>query len=232
MHHLPVRSGADARLADAFGRPGCPLCRERERLEARQIGSILDESVNDVGFRRALDAARGFCGRHSRAISVADRRINGGLGAAILLRAVLRIRLAELEAAHGAGSLARSRRMAEGVKPAACPICARVASVDRTLVDGLVRLCEDGAWAEATATAPFCLEHVAALMDRRSPPAWWLPVEARQLARLADLRDRLDGYAHTSAEDRRHLRTDAQRRSVDEAEAILGGGTADEPPAS
>jgi hypothetical protein len=98
-----------------------------------------------------------------------------------------------------------------------------VSESDRVLAEGLVALCADPAWAGETAAAAFCLDHLALLMDRRTGPAWWLPVERRQLERLAALRDRLDGFAHASAHDRRHLQTDAQRASVDEAADFLGG---------
>jgi hypothetical protein len=60
-------------------------------------------------------------------------------------------------------------------------------------------------------------------MDRRTVPAWWPSIEARQLGRLRDLRDRLERFAHASAHDRRHLQTDDQRASVDEAADLLGG---------
>ena len=46
----------EAHLADAFGKPGCPLCRERRRTEAAYLESILAESVNDIPFRQALAA--------------------------------------------------------------------------------------------------------------------------------------------------------------------------------
>ena len=225
MSRLPVHSGADIRLADAFDQPGCPLCRERSRQESALLESILAESVNDVGFRATLDAGRGFCGPHSRAVLAADRRRAGSLGAAILLRATLRVRLQELETAHAARGRSRARAVSHATAPPACPVCARLAASDRWLADGLVALAEDAAWAAAVAGAPFCLDHLLRLMDRRSVPAWWPPVEARQLARLADIRDRLEGYAHASAHDRRHLQTDAQRASVDEAADLLGRAT-------
>ena len=77
--------------------------------------------------------------------------------------------------------------------------------------------------AEAVAAAPFCLEHLVALVDRRSVPDWWPPIEERQLERLRELRDRLDRFAHASAHDRRHLQTPDQVASVDEAADLLGG---------
>lgn len=226
MSRLPARTGADVHLADAFAQPGCPLCRERARTEASYLESILAESVNDVPFRRALDAGRGFCAAHCRAILDADRRRSGTLGAAILLRATLVARLRDIEAAHEAGGWTRSRRMAEAARPPACPACRRLAESGAWVAEGLVRLAEDPAWAAAAADAPFCLEHLLALMDRRTVPAWWVPVEARQLERLRDLRDRLDRFAHASAHDRSHLQTDDQRASVPEAADLLGGPAA------
>src|SRR5262249_45495860 len=91
------------------------------------------------------------------------------------------------------------------------------------LVEGLIRLTEDPAWAEAAAGAAFCLEHLVALMDRRTVPAWWAAIEGPQLERLRDLRDRLDRFAHASAHDRRHLQTPDNVASVDEAADLLGG---------
>jgi len=223
MQTLPVRTGADVHLAEAFAKSGCPLCRERGRMERAYLESVLAESVLDVGFRTRLDAARGFCARHCNALLGHDRRGSGSLGASILLRATLAVRLRELEAVHDDGGRGRGRKAAAAARPPSCPACGRVQASDEVLAEGLVALCADPAWAAAAAVAPFCVDHLAALMDRRSAPAWWLPVEQRQLERLRDLRDRLDGFAHASAHDRRHLQTDAQRASVDEADDLLAG---------
>jgi hypothetical protein len=225
-----VRSGADIHLADAFEAPGCPLCRERRRTEQNHLESILSESVNDIGFRQGLDAARGFCGPHARAMLDADRARAGSLGASILLRATLVARLRDVEVAAGAKGWTRTRRMADALRPPACPVCDRVATADGHSVETVVRLAEDGAWGEAVASAPFCLDHLLALMDRRPVPAWWPPIEGRQVDRLRALRDRLERFAHASAHDRRHLQTDEQRASVDEAADLLAGPLPDAPP--
>jgi hypothetical protein len=102
-------------------------------------------------------------------------------------------------------------------------VCRRVAEADAVLVESLIRHVAQPAWAEAAAAAPFCLEHLVALVDRRSPPAGWPAVEARQLERLRALEARLDRFAHASAHDRRHLQTPDQVASVDEAADLLGG---------
>jgi hypothetical protein len=223
MSRLPVRTGADVHLADAFDLPGCPLCREQDRTEAAWLESILAESVNDVPFRARLDAGRGFCGRHARAFLDADMRRSGTLGAAILLRASLAVRLKELETASGSRGWSRPRKTADAARPPDCPACARLAEADGWVVDGLVELCKDPGWAEATATAEICLEHLVRLMDRRTVPAWWPPVETRQLERLSGIRDRLERFAHASSHDRAHLQTDDQRAAVGEAADLLGG---------
>jgi hypothetical protein len=220
---LPVRSGADIRLADALDAPGCPLCRERDRVMAASLGSILSESVNDVPFRLALDEGRGFCPAHARAVLDADRRDSGTLGAAILLRATLGIRLRELEAAHAAGGRARSRRLREAATPPACLLCQRVARTDADLVESLGRLIDEPAWADAVAAAALCHAHLLALAARRAPSPAWLAVEDRQLARLRALADDLAGFAHASSHDRRHLMTEAHRASVDATADLLDG---------
>ena len=218
-----MRSGADIHLADAFEMDGCPPCRERRRTERNYLESILSESVNDVAFRGALDAARGFCGPHSRALLDADRARAGSLGASILLRATLVPRLREIEATAAEKGRGRSRRAEEARRRPACPACSRRVVADKSTVEGLVHLTEDPAWAEAVAAAPLCMDHLLALMDRRQVPPWWPAIEARQITRLQELRDRLDRFAHASAHDRRHLQTDDQRASVDEAADLLAG---------
>ena len=210
-------------LADAFGAPGCPLCRERQRSEDAYLESILAESVNDIPFREALDAARGFCARHVAAVLEADRRRAGTLGAAILLRATLVPRLRELEVANAAKGWSRARRVADAARPPACPACERDARTDAGRAESLVGLTADAAWADAVAGSPLCLDHLLALMAVRPAPKGWAAVETRQLERLGRLRDLLDGYAHTSSHDRRQLQTDEQRASPFEAARVLAG---------
>ena len=223
MSRLPARSGADIHLADAFAAGGCPLCRELDRAEAAYLESLLAESVNDVGFRLSLDAGRGFCAAHSHAVLDADRRRSGSLGAAILLRATLVTRLRELEAARAARRRGRAKRLAEAARPPHCPACTRLARTEAGLLDGLAAQVVDPAWATATATAPFCLDHLVALLARRPATGAWGDIEDRQLERLRDLEGLLDRFAHASSQDRAHLQTDGQRASVDAAARLLGG---------
>src|SRR6266550_5421076 len=97
---LNARDLLDSRLAEILGERGCPVCRYRNRSARRFIAAILAESVNDRGFRRDLDRARGFCAAHTHDVLAADRRESGGtVAAAILFGAVTKIRDEELAAA-------------------------------------------------------------------------------------------------------------------------------------
>ena len=223
---LPARSAADVRLADAFVAPGCPVCVELARTDAQWLESILAESVNDILFRQALDRARGLCRRHAREVLEADRRRAGSLGAAILLRATLVARLGELESVHRAQGRTRSRRAEQAGRPPSCPGCAREAATLSWIAGAIVRLAAESAWSSAVGTAPFCLDHLVLLLRERATSPGWADAETRQLERLRDLRDLLEGFAHTSSHDRRHLQTDAQRAAVDAAADLLAGDAA------
>jgi hypothetical protein len=225
MPELPVHSGADARLADAFGRPGCPLCRVRADRERSYVGSILAEFVNDVPFRAGLDRARGFCEPHVHALVEGDRRGSGGLlGPAILFHAILRVRLREVGSAHVAKGRSKSKRIAEAQALVRCQICAEVRRGDLVTSAGLAQLTADPAWAEAAAAAPLCLDHLLGVLA--ADPAASPTVEARQLARLLELHDQLESFARRSSHDRRHSITDAERASVASAASVLGGDRA------
>lgn len=224
MPDLPVHSGADARLADAFAEPGCPLCRMRADRERSYVESILAEFVNDVPFRGELDRARGFCEPHVHALVEADRRGSGGLlGPAILFHAVLRLRLREATDARRTKDRSRSKRVAEARTLAQCPICAEIRRADSVTVAGLVHLAADLAWAQAAASADVCLDHLLAMMSEPPSTDGWAQVEAHQLARLRQLEETLESFVQRSSHDRRHLITDEERASLAAAAIALGG---------
>jgi hypothetical protein len=115
--------------------------------------------------------------------------------------------------------------LADASRPAACQVCRQAAAAEVSAAERFVRLSADGAWAEALSTAPFCLEHLLALMAQPRPPGPWKQVEARHLERIRALDQRLDGAAHHSSHDRRHLMTDEELAAADEAARLLGGET-------
>jgi hypothetical protein len=230
---LSVTSIGDVHLAALLDSTDCPLCAVRADAARRYIASILWESVNDVGFRARLASGRGFCRTHARQI-LADARAagSGTLGAAILLSAALRARLEEVARLPlGRGARARGAERAIGLAAVApdCPVCEHVAVGQRIAVDSLIDHLDDPDWRSRVASARFCLDDLLELWSTavRSRQPWWDEVAGAQRARLHDVADRLDAFAHHSSFDRRHLMTDAERASADDAALILGGSGAD-----
>ena len=188
------------------------------------MASILTEFVNDVPFRGQLDRARGFCEVHVHGLVDADRRGSGGLlGPAILFHAVLRLRLREATEAHRTKGRSRSKRVGEARTPAQCPICAEIRRADTVTVAGLIHLADDPRWAQAAASADFCLDHLLTMMDEAPSTEAWSQIEARQLARLGGLEETLESFVQRSSHDRRHLITDEERASLAGAAIALGG---------
>jgi hypothetical protein len=220
---LPARDLVDVRLAEILSARGCPACRGRAAAERRFVDAWLYESVNDVRMRRELDETRGFCDRHIHALLAADRaRAGGGLGTSILYEAMLRIRVAELSAAHAARGRGRAKRLSDAATPPRCMVCREAATGERDVVEGLLAHLGDPAWAEAIGSAACCLPHLRELMAGGSGDPRWAPIESRQIARVHAIQRRLQAFAHHSSHDRRHLRTPEEEASVDEAAALLG----------
>jgi hypothetical protein len=221
----PARDLGDIRLADLVAAAGCPICAARDEATSRFIDAILWESVNDVEFRRELDAARGFCEAHSRALLNADRAQSGGsLGAAILYHAILAIRTSELAVAMGTSGRTRRRRAEAAAAPAACPVCRIGRDAEAGTIRRLRQLSGDPPWAHVLATADVCLAHIAALLRDGPATNQWRDLERRQLDRLRSIVTRLEGFVFHSGHDRRDQMTDAERRAVEEAASLLGGG--------
>jgi hypothetical protein len=223
---LPIEGIGDMGLADLLGQPGCPLCRLRRDSSDRYLRALLWEGVNDIGLRERLSAGRGFCRRHAHEALAADRAQSGGsLGAAILLGSMARGRLVELRRLP----TNRTRRTREAVRtasqPPACPVCEHVATAERMAVERLLARLSDPRWREALAASELCLDDLlrtwAAATDGRH--AGWPEVAAVQLQRIERLIERLDGFAHHSSHDRRHLLTETERTAADDAAALLGG---------
>ena len=70
---LQAHDNVDIALSEELFAPGCALCRHRSSQGRRYLRNLVYEGVNDVGFRRTLDRARGFCGPHTVALFEADR---------------------------------------------------------------------------------------------------------------------------------------------------------------
>lgn len=221
---LPARDLVDVRLSAAIEAGGCAGCGVRARSERATLDAIIAERVLDLGFRAGLENEHGFCRRHAAELIEADRRASGILGSSILYGAMLGRRTADLREAWAArgGRRRRNRLAAAGRRPP-CLVCGQGDSGVDVALARLVDRATDPDWAPVIAAIPFCVDDLVALLSSGADSPAMEEVARRQFERLEDLVQRLEGYAYHSAQDRRHLLTDAERSAADEAAKVLGG---------
>jgi hypothetical protein len=122
----PRRHAGEHDLIEAFGQPGCPVCRLATEAVDAYLTSVCYEQVNDLDLREQLRTAGGFCRPH------AERFIKqrlGQLAAAIVYRDVLNTARKRIAAGNGGGGRSklaalfggRGRRDARNAPP--CPGC-------------------------------------------------------------------------------------------------------------
>ncbi|MEZ0240765.1 MAG: DUF6062 family protein [Chloroflexota bacterium] len=221
---LPARDLLDVRLSAAIDVGGCPLCVVRERAERGMLDTTIAERVLDLGFRAGLERDHGFCRRHVAELLVTDRRSSGILGSSILYGAMLERRLGAIrEALATRGARRRRGRLIDAARRPGCLVCGEGAKAVDVAAGRLTERMADPDWAAAAAALPFCLDDLVLFLVASAEQPAAGPVIEAQLARLDDLRIRLEGYAYHSAQDRRHLLTDEERAAADEASRVLGG---------
>lgn len=82
----PRRHAGEHDLIEAFGQPGCPVCRLSTEAVDAYLTSVCYEQVNDLDLREQLRSAGGFCRPHAERFI---RQRLGQLAAAIVYRDVL-----------------------------------------------------------------------------------------------------------------------------------------------
>jgi hypothetical protein len=219
----PSSDLVDVRLLDAVERGGCAICAVRARSERATLDAIIAERVLDLGFRAGLERDHAFCRRHVAELIEADRRASGVLGSSILYGAMLERRLAGIRDATGRRGRSRRSRIDAVRRRPPCLVCQQGAQAVDTAVGRLAERAADPAWVALLGSIAFCLDDLALLAAAAGDDTAFRPVLAAQLERLADLHRRLEGYAHHSAQDRRHLLTDDERSAAQEAARVLGG---------
>jgi hypothetical protein len=161
----PRRHAGEHDLIEAFGQPGCPVCRLSTEAVDAYLTSVCYEQVNDLDLREQLRSAGGFCRAHAERFI---RQRLGQLAAAIVYRDVLntaRKRLAagtgfvgrsKLAALFGGG---RGRREARGLP--SCPGCEVEAEAEGRYLAALRnRLREPAVRERYQAGDGLCLPHI------------------------------------------------------------------------
>jgi hypothetical protein len=214
----------DVRLTAAIGSGGCVACVVRTRAERSTLESIIEERVLDVGFREGLEVEHGFCRRHAIELLAVDRRAAGILGSSILFGAIIERRVRGLRHALVSKGRGRRQRLEAVRRRPPCPACDQGTIAVGTALARLVERADDPDWAPVIAGIPFCLDDLGELLATAGDAPTFARIARAQLERLDDLQHRLEGFAHHSAHDRRHLLTDEERSAADEAARVLGGG--------
>jgi hypothetical protein len=94
----PRRHAGEHDLIEAFGQPGCPVCRLATEAVDAYLTSVCYEQVNDLDLREQLRTAGGFCRPHAERF--VKQRL-GQLAAAIVYRDVLNTARKRLAAGNG-----------------------------------------------------------------------------------------------------------------------------------
>lgn len=196
----------EAEMKKALDEPGCALCRVGEEAARRYLRFVLHEDVYDLGVRRRLIAAWGFCRRHAwHFLRLESATMRDGLGNAVLaeglLEAVQQVITAEaIDAPSQLGFLRRDgahrlRALRDVLRPTTeCPACAQQRQHEAYVASMLVGLLAEPEWRARVARSDgLCLPHLRMALDEahaEGSPEWLLADHRRRLdALLGDLRE-------------------------------------------
>jgi uncharacterized protein DUF6062 len=173
------RTRSAARLLEACGNRGCPVCRCLGEDSARHLATLLHEHVTDPGVRAALRAARGLCNWHA---GMLQELPGAAFGAAIVSADLLARERAQAEALGRAvgnrrSRLAALRRWIGGAgsagsaagRPQRCLVCNGIETSEGRHLDALVALVDDPRFEDAFAQSDgLCVPHLTLLVEHGS----------------------------------------------------------------
>lgn len=175
----PRRHAGEHDLIEAFGQPGCPVCRLATEAVDAYLTSVCYEQVNDLDLREQLRTAGGFCRTHAERFI---RQRLGQLAAAIVYRDVLNTARKRLAAGHGVGggfggrsklaALFGGGRARSGRALPPCPGCEVEAEAEGRYLAALRnRLREPSVREKYQAGDGLCLPHIDQALQTDDPGA-------------------------------------------------------------
>ena len=158
----PRRHAGEHDLIEAFGQPGCPVCRLATEAVDAYLTSVCYEQVNDLDLREQLRSAGGFCRAHAERF--VKQRL-GQLAAAIVYRDVLNTARKRLAAGNGFGGRSKLAALFGGGRTRRdappCPGCQVEAEAEGRYLAALRnRLRDPAVRARYQAGDGLCLPHV------------------------------------------------------------------------
>ena len=191
------RHAGEQDLIEAFGQPGCPVCRLATESVDAYLTAVCYEQVNDLDLREQLRSAGGFCRAHAERFL---RQRLGQLASAIVYRDVLST--ARKRIAASAGQRARSmlstlfggrsgrRDLVGGPR---CPGCEAEAEAEQRYIGILLkRLPEAAVLDQYRAGDGLCLPHLDRALQTDSDAGRILSEAA--VGMLNTIVDELDEY--------------------------------------
>lgn len=228
------RSATHHDLLDAFGQPGCPVCRLTHRAVTHAMDSIDYEFVNDPGFRAEVTAAWGFCPEHASQWLAHARVLSTALvydGLLGHIEAVLR----QLEPAPRGGVLHRLARLSHAANgpqeqecdlltPAgSCPFCRIRDEMAAMAMTALLSGLSEPAFRDAYAqSSTLCIPHLRNALCRAGPEEFAILREAA-LARMHQLRLQLHEIIRKHDYRFRHELAGAERGAAQRAVYQVAG---------
>jgi len=159
------RHAGEHDLIEAFGQPGCPVCRLATESVDAYLTSVCYEQVNDLDLREQLRSAGGFCRTHAERFI---RQRLGQLAAAIVYRDVLNTARKRIAGGGWKGGRSKLSALLGGISgrrdPRATPPCpgceAEVEAENRYLSALKNRLTDPSVRARYEAGDGLCLPHI------------------------------------------------------------------------
>lgn len=191
----PRRHAGEHDLIEAFGQPGCPVCRLSTEAVDAYLTSVCYEQVNDLDLREQLRSAGGFCRLHAERFI---RQRLGQLAAAIVYRDVLNTARKRLAAGGGSGGRSRLAALFGGGRARPqnhppCPGCeAETEAEGRYLTALRNRLVDPAVRAKYLAGDGLCLPHINQALQADDAGARALAVAAVEM--LGSIVADLDEY--------------------------------------
>ncbi|HSF33860.1 MAG TPA: DUF6062 family protein [Candidatus Tectomicrobia bacterium] len=158
-------------LLEGFDKSGCPVCRFMQEYSLRYLDALFYEQVNDVGIRRKLRAAHGFCNWHAW---LARKLASSALGVAIIAKDLITQEITRIDDLLRHALVARTLRptgnrispkslltfLGGAQEKGICPACEIVLEHERHALETILNFLHDADFVRRfEASAALCMIH-------------------------------------------------------------------------
>ena len=193
-------------LLEAFGKSGCLVCRLMEEYSLSYLDGLFYEQVNDVGMRRKLREARGFCNWHAWQ---AKKISSSALGVAIIAKDLLTEEITRLDdLLRGYSFKTNERAIGRGIaanpllgfiqgwhQKRVCPACEVMLEHEQHALETVLNFLHDTEFARRFEnSAGLCVIHTMRVVDRHGSHRNLRALIAVQRGKYAHLAGELEEF--------------------------------------